>query len=385
MERREHDPTMRIGLFYPHTHAPHIRSRRIKAHVPDVFDLDVHRKLAVTCERGGLDFCFTLDNWGVWLGDDDQDRQQALMGPVLAAALFTATRHIGFITTVHTSILHPVHLARLAGNLDTLSRGRLGLNLVTGSGGAENLFENLVAHPDHDERYAMAEEAFSIVQQLWRGESCDVSGRFYRVKGALIGPSVVQKPHPAIVTAGASPAGLQFTARHADWHFMPGRMPRADALERIGRLGRQCEAAGRPAGSIRIMRHVSMLVRDTEAEVERVTDWLASLVDLDLAQKYVEDIGHRITTYRDVYQRYDRDDDTVRRIGLSSGALLMHGTPIRVAEQIKTLHDTQACGGIALTFPLWHPEEIERFTEGVLPILEQMGLWISPHRRGWSW
>src|SRR5215210_6059266 len=130
MERRQHDRTMRIGLFYPHTHAPHMRSRRIKAHVPDVFDLDVHRKLAITCERGGLDFCFTLDNWGVWLGDDDgQNRQQALWGPLLAAVLFAATRHIGFITTIHTSIFHPVHLARLGGNLDTLSQGRWGMNL----------------------------------------------------------------------------------------------------------------------------------------------------------------------------------------------------------------------------------------------------------------
>jgi hypothetical protein len=34
---------------------------------------------------------------------------------------------------------------------------------------------------------------------------------------------------------------------------------------------------------------------------------------------------------------------------------------------------------------LWHSEEIERFTQGVLPILEKMGIWISPHKRGWSW
>jgi dimethylsulfone monooxygenase len=259
------------------------------------------------------------------------------------------------------------------------------MNLVTGSGGADGLFESLVAHPDHDERYAMAEEALAIMQRLWRGEPGDFSGQYYQVKGALIGSTVAQKPYPAIITAGASPAGLRFTARHADWHFMPGRMSQADALERIGRLRQFCEAVGRPVESIRIMRHVSMLVRDSEAEVHRLTEWLASLVDLDLAQKYVEDIGRRITTYRDVYQQYGRDDDTVRRIGLCSGALLMHGTLIQVAEQIQALHDTQGCGGIALTFPLWHPEEIERFTQGVLPLLEQMGLWVSPHQRGWCW
>jgi alkanesulfonate monooxygenase SsuD/methylene tetrahydromethanopterin reductase-like flavin-dependent oxidoreductase (luciferase family) len=162
-------------------------------------------------------------------------------------------------------------------------------------------------------------------------------------------------------------------------------MAREDALARIGTLGELCEAEGRPAASVRIMRHVSMLVRDTAQEAQEVTDWLVSLVDRDMAHRYVEQIGQRISTYRDVYQTYSRDDDTVRRIGLSSGALVIHGTAAQVAEQIQDLHETQACGGIALTFPLWHPEEIERFTQGVLPLLENMGIWVSPHRRGWRW
>jgi FMNH2-dependent dimethyl sulfone monooxygenase len=390
MERSVADRTMRIGLFYPHTHTPHIRSYRVRELVPDVFDLEVHRRVATACEAGGLDFLFTLDNWGarIWGGESggaESQRENGLMGPILAASLFAMTRHIGFITTVHTSILHPVHVARIGANLDTLSQGRWGVNLVTGSGGAEGLFESLDAHPDHDERYAMAEEAFAIITQLWRGEPCDVEGRYYRVKGDLIGPTVVQQPYPAVVTAGASAAGLRFTARYADWHFMPGRMTREDALARIARLQTLCVAEGRPADRIRIMRHVSMLVRDTAQEARDVTDWLISLVDRDMAHRYVEQIGQRISTYREVYQQYSRDDDTVRRIGLSSGALVMHGTPTQVAEQIKELHETQACGGIALTFPLWHAEEIERFTRGVLPLLEDMGIWVSPLRRGWSW
>ena len=383
MERSANDRTMRIGLFYPHTHTPHIRSKEVRHLVPDVFDLDVHRRLATVCETGGLDFFFTLDGWG--RRRDAHGGGQGLMGPILAAALFAMTRHIGFITTVHTSILHPVHVARIGANLDALSQGRWGINLVTGAGGADGLFESLSEHPGHDERYAMAEEALIIIRHLWRGESCDFEGTFYKVKGALIGPTPVQQPTPAIVTAGASPAGLRFTARHADWHFMPGRMSRRDALARIHRLREWCETEGRPADSVRIMRHVSMLVRDSAAEAQRMTDWLISAVDLDLAHQYVQEIGQRIGTYREVYEQYDRDDETVRRIGLSSGALVMHGTPQQVAEQVKELHDTQDCGGIALTFPLWHPEEIERFTQGVLPILEKMGIWVSPHRRGWSW
>ncbi|ETX05090.1 MAG: hypothetical protein ETSY2_24995, partial [Candidatus Entotheonella gemina] len=199
MERSPTDRTMRIGLFCPHTHTPHIRSKTIREWVPDVFDLEVHRRVVTACEAGGLDFLFTLDNWGVesWGGQReragaDHLRENGLMGPILAASLFAMTCHIPFITTIHTSILHPVHVARVGANLDTLSQGRWGINLVTGSGGAEGLFENLEAHPDHDERYAMAEEAFTIITQLWRGESCDFEGAYYRVKGDLIGPTAVQ-------------------------------------------------------------------------------------------------------------------------------------------------------------------------------------------------
>ncbi len=104
-----------------------------------------------------------------------------------------------------------------------------------------------------------------------------------------------------------------------------------------------------------------------------------------MAHRYVQQIGQRISTYREVYEHYARDDETVRRIGLSSGAVVMHGTPTQVAEQIQAFHESQSVGGIALTFPLWHAEEIERFTQGVLPLLEKMGSWSSPHRRGWTW
>lgn len=55
------------------------------------------------------------------------------------------------------------------------------------------------------------------------------------------------------------------------------------------------------------------------------------------------------------------------------------------AERIKDLYDNHQCRGVALTFSLWHIEEIQRFGRLVLPLLEEMGLWVSPHKRGWTW
>jgi alkanesulfonate monooxygenase SsuD/methylene tetrahydromethanopterin reductase-like flavin-dependent oxidoreductase (luciferase family) len=90
-------------------------------------------------------------------------------------------------------------------------------------------------------------------------------------------------------------------------------------------------------------------------------------------------------TYDVIYEKYAQDDATVRLVGLSSGALVNHGSPEQVATGLDQIYDNQHCRGVALTFPLWHPAELKRFTDGVLPILVRMGIWKSPIRHAWSW
>ena len=387
MERSVNDPTMRIGLFHPTAPSVHVASRIVNDLNPNVLNLEGHLWLAETCEAMGLDFMFMADNWAPPSVDATRVGQMDpnLMGPLLAASLFAVTKHIGIVTTVHTSWFHPVVIARMGANLDTLSKGRWGINVVTGAGMAEDLLRGATDCTDHDERYAMAEEGIAVAKQLWRDAECHFDGQYYTVHGRLVGPTAVQRPHPVIFSAGASPAGQRFAAHNADWMFIPGRMSRADAIERIGLIREQSALAGRPAHSVKFMRHVSMLVRETADEARWVSDWITSTIDLPAARAYVKSVSQNISTYGDIYKQCAVDDEVVRVIGVSSGAIRIHGSPRQVAEQIKELYDTQECRGVALTFPLWHVEEITRFARLVLPILEEMGLWISPHKRGWSW
>lgn len=57
----------------------------------------------------------------------------------------------------------------------------------------------------------------------------------------------------------------------------------------------------------------------------------------------------------------------------------------QLQDLLQRLYDQQECRGIVLTFPLWHAKKITRFGRLVLPILEDLGLWVLPHKRGWSW
>ncbi|ETW97669.1 MAG: hypothetical protein ETSY1_21775 [Candidatus Entotheonella factor] len=387
--RRSGDETMRIGLFYPHTPTPHIHSERVAQRLPDVLDMNVHRDVISACEAGGFDFVFSYDtSWTGHLGPDGSvsPRSVALMSPMLMMALAAMSSRIALVSTMHVGLLHPVIVARIGANLDALSGGRWALNIVAGAGGAHELISDVAEQGDHDERYARASEAMEIITHLWSGEAIDFLGDYYRVKGVMVQPRPVQRPHPALVSAGASPAGIRLAARWSNWHFMPGRMAAADARARLDELDQALVEAGRPPQSIRSLRHVSILVRDSADEAQEATEALLSEVDLtDGLRRYMSGSGGFSKTYDAIYEKYDQDDDAVRLVGLSSGALVNHGSPEQVAEGLKQLYDDQDCRGVALTFPLWQPEEIKRFTDHVLPILERMGIWKSPIRHGWRW
>jgi FMNH2-dependent dimethyl sulfone monooxygenase len=287
---------------------------------------------------------------------------------------------------MHLGLLHPVVAARIGANLDALSGGRWALNIVAGTGGSDQLIEDDLQQQDHDSRYARASEAMEVIAQLWSGAAIDHQGEFYRVNGAMVRPQPVQRPLPALVSAGASPAGIKLAARWANWHFMPGRMDAADADARNATLRQALSDAGRPTNSIRSLRHVSTLVRDSAAEAQEATDYLLSSIEItDQLRRYMSGAAGFSQTYDSIYENYDQDDAAIRKVGLSSGALVNHGSAEQVAQGLRDLYEDQHCRGVALTFPLWQPEEIKRFTDGVLPILERMGIWKSPLREGWTW
>ena len=281
--RHPDDDTMRIGLFYPHSPTPHLHSEIIARQLPDTLDMNVHRQVIQACESGGLDFVFSYDtSWAACPAADGSvgSRSVALMSPMLMMALAAMSSRIALVSTMHLGLLHPVLVARIGANLDALSGGRWALNIVAGAGGSEQLIEDVLRHDDHDTRYARASEAMQVIAQLWSGEVINHQGEFYKVKGAMVRPQPVQRPHPALVSAGASPAGIKLAARWANWHFMPGRMELADAHARNAALEQALVDAGRAPTSIRSLRHVSTVVRDSAAEAQDVTAHLLSSIGI---------------------------------------------------------------------------------------------------------
>jgi FMN-dependent oxidoreductase (nitrilotriacetate monooxygenase family) len=178
----------------------------------------------------------------------------------LLAALAAVTKRIGLIATVSTSFNQPFNVARKVASLDQISAGRLGLNLVASSGGAEALNFNRESHFDHALRYERAAEFYDVVTGLWdsweedsfvRDKQSGIyldtgklhvlghKGPHFQVHGPL---NVNRSPQgrPVAVQAGASEAGKELAARTAEVissRTRPSRRPR-HSPDIDGRLAR---------------------------------------------------------------------------------------------------------------------------------------------------
>jgi alkanesulfonate monooxygenase SsuD/methylene tetrahydromethanopterin reductase-like flavin-dependent oxidoreductase (luciferase family) len=136
-----------------------------------------------------------------------------------AAGMAAQTKYSGVFATSHVPTVHPVMVAKQGMTIDHISGGRFNLNVVTGWYTPEiEMFGAPLM--EHDRRYDMAAEWLQIVRRLWtEEEEFDFSGEFYVVKKAIARPKPVQKPHPVVMSAGASPKGREFAAKYADVGF----------------------------------------------------------------------------------------------------------------------------------------------------------------------
>lgn len=198
-----------------------------------------------TAERGLFDYFFvgnaissTASAQERWLNDVFK-----IEGFTAAAYAAAVSSHIGLVVTVNTSYADPFDTTRALVSLDHLSRGRAGLNIVTGAAGVDSPAHNYGAdrHLSEADKYDRAEEFVAIVQQLsdswesdWKvddrerglfvdpdkGHAINFKGRHFSVAGPLNLPRPPQGQIP-IVHAGGSDRSFHFGARHADIRFSP--------------------------------------------------------------------------------------------------------------------------------------------------------------------
>ncbi|KAK4504310.1 hypothetical protein PRZ48_005226 [Zasmidium cellare] len=204
-------------------------------------------------------------------------------------AMAAVTRSLGFGVTVTTSYEQPYHLARRMSTVDHLTGGRVGWNVVTGylDSAARNL-TNGASQPEHDERYAMAEEYMDVVYKLWNLSWRSDAVKLDRKAGVYTDPDLVREinhkgkyytvpgPHfcqpspqrtPIIMQAGTSKAGKAFAAKHAEAIFVSQHSPNAVAKS-VAEIRQKAVELGRDASDIKVLAKFCPVLGRTQEEAE---------------------------------------------------------------------------------------------------------------------
>ncbi len=147
-------------------------------------NLDLLLRVVKAAEAAKFDMVFLAD--GLTSGVDAHPSMIARFEPLtLLGALAMVTERIGLAATASTTYGEPYHLARAFASIDHLSHGRAAWNIVTTSyARSANNFSK--SHPEHDARYAIAEEFVEVVRGLWDSWADDA---FPRTRNAASMPT----------------------------------------------------------------------------------------------------------------------------------------------------------------------------------------------------
>jgi N-acetyl-S-(2-succino)cysteine monooxygenase len=226
----------------------------------------------------------------------------------LASYAAAITTHIGLVVTVNSTYVDPYNTARSVVTLDHLSRGRAGLNIITGAEGSTG-YRNFSVdrHATVDEKYDRANEFIEIVHRLsdswedgWlvddkengvfldssKGHYIDHVGTHFSVKGPLNVPRPPQG-HVPVIHAGTSDRSFDFGARHADIRFSPYRGKEWNKTY-YSRVTDSLKKYDRDPADQLIIPGIVVYVAETSAEAHRTYREVQSLTLKEFAPKVLE-------------------------------------------------------------------------------------------------
>ena len=416
---------LKLGLVTTGVGGPGDSNRWLDPEIPvdASVSIDWYIDIVRDAEAAKFDLVFIVDSQFI-TADSPPHYLNRLEPLTLLSALAVATSHIGLVGTLTTSYNDPYNLARRLASLDLISNGRAGWNVVTtgDAGTAGNYGRD--EHYDYATRYGRAFEYLDVVRGLWRSyedgalvrdretgvfldktklHSLNHKGEHFSVVGPL---NIQRSPQgePVIFQAGDSEQGRDLGATVADAIFThaktieQGQAFYADLKARTAKLGRDPD-------EIVILPGFTITVGDTDEDA-RAIQRAYRRVDQSFEQALAE-FG-RAFGWHD-FRQYDLDAPfPVAALEHAKSSFFTQAksiTATAVAQQfslretIDFVRDQQtspfvgSAETVATEIARWfegrafdginvhagHPSQFRRFTQEVVPLLQQRRLFRSDY------
>ncbi|MFF2090749.1 LLM class flavin-dependent oxidoreductase [Paenibacillus sp. NPDC058174] len=410
---------LRLGLGLTGVGANQAAWRRPQANLRASVDIDHYIRQAQKAESGKFDLLFVAD--GLFINEKSLPHFLNRFEPLtILSALAAVTKHTGLVATISTSYSEPYTIARQLASLDQISKGRAGWNVVTSplEGSALNYGK---AHPEHDDRYHIAEEYLQVVKGLWDSWEDDAfvgdkekgvffdpaklhtlnhQGKYFSVRGPL-NISRSRQGHPVIFQAGTSPIGRKFASTHADCIFT-NLVSIERARDYYQDLKKRASEAGRDPHSLAILPSIQPVLGKTQEEADAKFQAIGDLLSPEDTLNYlgrfydhfdfsqfpldepfpdIGDIGkNAFQGGKEQLKKEAKEKGwTLRQVALN----MTHprhpfiGTPEKVADEIQKWFETGAADG----FIVGESEggAFDEFVDLVVPILQERGLFRTEY------
>lgn len=373
-------------------------------------------RYAQAAERGKFQFLFVPD-FPALKGDLASEPPQITIDPLLTlAAVARGTTRIGMVATGSTTFNEPYNLARQFKALDIMSHGRMGWNAVPTSDPA--IAANYGhALPPREDKYRRLHESVQVVQALWGSWAADawapdpVSGHFadpakvapINLGGQHVGSSgplplpPSEQGQPVIFQAGGGDQGLAVAGRYASG-VIGATYTIEDARAQRTALRDAAQAAGRDPDEIKFFPGLmTTIAPDRRAGLDRRialtgqtfsqrVGYLGQMLGLRLDPTRFDEplsAAQLAAARPSPYDPRSAHALKIAREGWSLRDVLAHGVidyhpviagpAVEAADHMQAWFEAGAADGFWVS-PDVYEDGIDAFVDGVVPILQERGL-----------
>jgi pyrimidine oxygenase len=290
----------------------------------------------------------------------------------LMAGVAAATSKIRLFASVATLTMPPPLAARMTATLDQISKGRFGLNIVSGWQPAE--YEQMGVWPGEHyfaERYDYCAEYVTILRDLWETGKSDFAGKYFTMKDCQLSPRPSGRIN--VVCAGQSERGLAFCSEYGDYMFCQGvgiNTPTAH-ISTTSRLLAEGKRTGRTIGA-----YLAMMVIAEETDEAAFAKWRRYNETTDriaLANLFGEAGADKTASDASTAKSLVKGEVT-ELAPLPDGAVNMHfgtliGSYASIARMLDEASTVPGTAGVMMIFDDWM-RSMDNFGRHVQPLMK---------------
>ncbi|MFX0185977.1 MAG: LLM class F420-dependent oxidoreductase [Candidatus Hodarchaeota archaeon] len=243
------------------------------------FNYETVEKIAINAEKVGYNSIWTSDHFFL---DTQSEERNCMEAWTLLSALAAKTKSLRLGTLVTcNSYRYPAILAKIAATVDHISNGRLEFGI--GAGWKEIEYNAYgIPFPSIKDRMDQLEEALQIIKKLWTEPKASFEGKHYQIKDAFSAPKPIQQIPPIFVGGSGKKRTLRMVAKYGDYCNFGSFTEPEKIIELLTTLKKHCESIGRDYETVGKSLLTSVLIAETEEELEKILIERAKMRNMSL-------------------------------------------------------------------------------------------------------